>query len=110
MLTNTDATLYKRQYDKETRLYSWEREYLPAVWWYEQIKAVANTDGIQNTNVTTVRIPDLNVEVKKGDYIVKGNCELEIETIKDLEGYHKFEVIMANYNRFGWNQHIKVGG
>lgn len=110
MLTNTDATLYKRQYDKETRLYSWEREYLPAVWWYEQIKAVVNTDGIQNTNVTTVRIPDLNVEVKKGDYIVKGNCELEIETIKDLEGYHKFEVIMANYNRFGWNQHIKVGG
>ena len=110
MLTNTDATLYKRQYDKETRLYSWEREYLPTVWWYEQIKAVVNTDGIQNTNVTTVRIPDLNVEVKKGDYIVKGNCELEIETIKDLEGYHKFEVIMANYNRFGWNQHIKVGG
>lgn len=110
MLTNTDATLYKRQYDKEMRLYSWEREYLPAVWWYEQIKSVVNTDGIQNTNVTTVRIPDLNVEVKKGDYIVKGNCELQIETIKDLEGYHKFEVIMANYNRFGWNQHIKVGG
>lgn len=110
MLTNTDATLYKRKYDKETRLYSWEREYLPAIWWYEQIKAIVNTDGIQNTNVTTVRIPDLNVEVKKGDYIVKGNCELEIETIKDLEGYHKFEVIMANYNRFGWNQHIKVGG
>ena len=110
MLTNTDATLYKRIYEKETRLYSWERQYLPAVWWYEQMKSVINTDGIQNTNAITVRIPDTCVAIKKGDYLVKGNCCIEMSTIKDLEGENGFKVISANYNTFGRNPHIKVGG
>lgn len=35
MITNTDATLYSRKYNSETRLDEWERAYIPEVWWYK---------------------------------------------------------------------------
>lgn len=110
MLTNTDATLYHRMRSKGND--GWQKTYLPAVWWYENIAASITTNGLKITNgltnVLTVRIPNVSVDVKKGDYIVAGSCDIEIETVKDLKGEDYFCVTGANYNRFGNNPHIKV--
>ena len=48
------------------------------------------------------------MEVKKGDYVVEGFCEIDMETVKDLKEVEYFCVTGANYNRFGSNPHIKV--
>ncbi len=110
MLTNADATVYHRVRDKAGD--KWERKYLHAVWWHTGILTGITTNGIKTanglTNVLTVRIPDVSIEVKTGDYIVAGNCEADMETLKDLKGQDYFCVTGAHYNRFGSNPHIKV--
>lgn len=110
MLTNTDATLYSRKYDPQSRLDAWERIYLPEVWWHKSEQSSVTTDGLKTADVYTVRIPDTSVEVKKDDFIVKGNCLVKMRTVKDLEGTEYCKVTSANYNRFGGSPHIKVGG
>lgn len=110
MLTNTDATLYRRAYDPSTRLDGWERVYLPAVWWHEAEQSSVTADGRQAADVYTVRIPDISVTVKKDDYLVRGNCGIPVQTAKDLAGTDHFKVSGANYNRFGGSPHIKVTG
>lgn len=110
MLTNADATVYHRVRSPSGD--KWERKYLPAVWWHKNIIAGITTNGLKTanglTNVLTVRIPDITVEVKKGDYVVEGLCEIDMETVKDLKEVEYFCVTGANYNRFGSNPHIKV--
>lgn len=110
MLTNADVTVYHR-----VRIPSgdkWEKRYLPEVWWHKNIIAGITTNGLKTanglTNVLTVRIPDITVEVSKGDYIVEGDCGIDMETVKDLKAVEHFCVTGANYNRFGSNPHIKV--
>lgn len=110
MLTNTDATLYSRKYDPSARLDAWERVYLPAVWWHKSEQSSVTTDGLKTADVYTIRIPDTGVEVKKDDYIVRGNCPVKMQTVKDLEGTERCRVTAANYNSFGDSPHIKVGG
>lgn len=110
MLTNTDATIYHRQYDPETRLDQWEREYIPEVWWYKNEKSQITTDGLKQADAYAVRIPDTSVEIKKDDYLVKGDCKVDMQTIKDLDGLDKTRITSANYNTFGGNTHIKVVG
>ena len=34
MLTNTDITLYHKEFDEETRLEKWIRHYYGKVWWF----------------------------------------------------------------------------
>ena len=110
MLTNTDVTLYSRKYNPSTRLDEWERTYIPEVWWYKNEKSQITTDGLKQADTYTVRIPDTSVEIKKDDYLVKGDCKVDMQTIKDLDGLDKTRITSANYNTFGGNQHIKVGG
>lgn len=110
MLTNTDATLYSRKYDPSTRLDAWERIYLPAVWWHKAEQSSVTTDGLKKADAYTIRIPGTDVEVKKDDYIVLGDCLVKMQTVKDLEGLEHCKVTAANYNRFGSTPHIKVGG
>lgn len=110
MLTNTDATLYSRIYDPQARLDEWRRVYLPAVWWYGAEQSSVTTDGRKTADVYTVRIPDLTVQVKKDDYLVRGDCRVEMQTAKDLGGTEHFKVSGANYNRFGGSPHIKATG
>lgn len=110
MLTNTDATLYSRKYNPSARLDEWERVYLPAVWWHKSEQSSVTADGLKTADVYTIRIPDICVEVKKDDYIVRGNCLVKMKTVKDLEGTEHCLVTAANYNRFGDSPHIKVGG
>lgn len=110
MLTNTDITIYNREYDPETRLDSWRRVYVPEAWWYKNEKASITTDGLKSADVYTIRIPDTSITLKKDDYIVKGNCNVAMETVKDLDGLEKTRVTSVNYNTFGGNPHIKAAG
>lgn len=110
MLTNTDATLYHRHYNPATRLDEWESTYIPALWWYEAEQSSVTTEGRKTADAYTVRIPDITVLVKKDDYLVKGQCSVQMKTAKDLAGTEHFKVSAANYNRYGGNPHIKVTG
>lgn len=84
--------------------------YVSAAWWYKNEKASITTDGLKSADVYTVRIPDTSIELKKDDYTVKGNCPVEMQTVKDLEGLEKIRITSVNYNTFGGNPHIKVVG
>ena len=110
MLTNTDITIYNREYDPESRLDAWNRVYVPEAWWYKNEKASITTDGLKSADVYTIRIPDTSITLKKDDYIVKGNCNVAMETVKDLDGLEKTRVTSVNYNTFGGNPHIKAAG
>ena len=109
MLTNTDATVYSREYDSASRMDVWKRQYVKTAWWHTSEKSSVTTDGLKVADVVSIRIPDLSVQVKKDDYIVKGEGPEVIETVKDLDGYEKIKVTSVNYNHFGLNPHIKVG-
>ena len=110
MLTNTDITIYNREYDPETRLDSWKRVYVPEAWWYKNEKASITTNGLKSADVYTIRIPDTRIALKKDDYVVKGNCQVRMETVNDLEGLEKARITSVNYNTFGGNPHIKAVG
>lgn len=75
-----------------------------------QEKSSITTNGLKQDDTYTVRIPDVSMEIKKDDYLVKGECKMEMQTVKDLARYDKFKVTSANYNIFGANPHIKVVG
>ncbi len=110
MTTNTDITIYSRVCDPLTRLDKWKKIYVSAAWWYKNEKASITTDGLKSADIYTVRIPDTSIELKKDDYIVKGNCPVEMQTVKDLESLEKTRIISVNYNAFGDNPHIKAVG
>lgn len=114
MITNTDATLYHRIRGKCKEGDIWQRVYIPAVWWYENIGSNITTNGMRTANgaanVLTVRFPDVTVEVQKDDYLVKGDCDVEMITVKSLSGIPHYCVTGVNYNMFGSNPHVKVVG
>lgn len=110
MLTNTDITIYHREYDPSSGLDTWSRAYVPAAWWFKNEKSSVTTEGLKRADVYTIRLPDTSIILKKDDYIVKGNCEVVMETVKDLEGFEKTRVTSVNYNTFGDNPHIKAVG
>lgn len=110
VITNADVTVYRKAYDPKTRLDSWEREYVPAAWWYKSEQSSVDADGMHRADTITIRIPDLSVKVAKEDMIVRGKCELDITTPKDLEGLEYCKVMSANYNNFGDTPHIRIGG
>lgn len=108
MLINSDCTIYTRKRTPSSDHDKWERQYVPECWWFEQTKSSITTEGLKAADILTLRIPDLSIKVKKDDVVVKGDCSLEIQTIKDLIGYRYFKVITANYNTFGDEPHIRV--
>lgn len=110
MITNTDVTIYHREYDPKTRLDSWVRVHVPEAWWYKNEKSSITTEGLKQADVYTIRIPDTSVVLKKDDYVVKGNCDVAMETVKDLDGFERTKITSVNYNTFGGNPHIKVVG
>lgn len=110
MLTNTDITIYHREYDSSAEFDTWKRVYVPEAWWYKNEKASITTEGLKRADVYTIRIPDTSIVLKKDDYIVKGNCDVVMETVKDLEGLEKTRITSVNYNTFGGNPHIKAVG
>lgn len=110
MIINTDITIYTRVRDSERDTDKWERTYVSEAWWFKNEQASITTDGRKSQDVITVRIPNTAVSVKKDDYIVKGMCNIAMQTVKDLKNLDKMRVTSANYNLFGGNPHIKVVG
>lgn len=110
MITNADCTLYRRIRGISNEGDIWKRVYIPEVWWFENTQSAITTNGLKSADVLTVRIWDTSIQVKKGDYLVKGNCGVSMETVKDLSGHEHFCVTGVNYNIFGDNPHIKVVG
>ena len=112
MLSNTDITIYNRMYDSSSGVDQWRRVYIPSAWWHKSEKSSITTEGLNMADVYTVRIPDKSgvIELKKDDYVVKGNCVIKMKTVKDLNGMEKFRVSSANHNLFGGNPHIKAVG
>ena len=105
MLTNTDVTIYRREYDEASRQDKRVKTYVPVAWWFKEEKSTLTPEGRVNADVYTIRIPNTKISVKKDDYIVKGNCNITMETVKE-----KMRVTSVNYNTFGGNPHIKVVG
>nr|DAZ69357.1 MAG TPA: hypothetical protein [Caudoviricetes sp.] len=110
MVTNTDITVFSRVYDTESRTDKWNRTYVEEAWWFKKEQSDITAEGRKNQDVITIRILDTSVSVKKDDYIVKGACNINMQTVKDLELLEKTRVTSANYNAFGGNPHIKVVG
>lgn len=110
MLTNTDITIYHREYDSSAGFDTWKRVYVPEAWWYENEKSSITTEGLKQADVFTIRIPDTSIALKKDDYIVKGNCTVTMQTVKDLDGFEKTRITSVNCNTFGGNPHIKAVG
>ena len=110
MLTNADITIYNRSKDPSTGNSKWNRQYVPMCWWYEDTQSEITTKGLESADILTVRIPDPSIEIKKDDYIVKGDCQIEMQTVKDLQEHKYYRVTKTNYNMFGRNPHIKVVG
>lgn len=102
MLTNSDCTIFHRTED------GFEKQYVPECWWFENTKSSITTEGLKAADVVTVRIPDVNMYVQQGDIIVKGWCDIEAKTLRDLEAVRYFKVTSSNYNIFGEEMHIKV--
>lgn len=110
MLTNTGVTIYSRNYSKALRHDEWKKIYIPKAWWFKEEKSTLTAEGRINADVYTIRIPGTGAIIKKDDYIVKGNCNIKMETVKDLENVEKVRVTSVNYNTSGDNPHIKVVG
>lgn len=110
MLINSDCTIYSRIRDPSSGQSKWERQYVPECWWFNQAKISVTNDGPKSADVLTIRIPDLSVKVKNDDVIVKGDCQVKMETVKDIVNYQYFKAVTVNYNEFGDNPHIKVVG
>lgn len=110
MLTNTGVTIYNRNYSKALGHDEWKKIYIPKAWWFKEEKSTLTAEGRINADAYTIRIPGTDAVIKKDDYIVRGNCNIKIETVKDLENVEKVRVTSVNYNGFGDNPHIKVVG
>ena len=110
MLINSDCTIYSRKRNPLTGCDEWERQYVPECWWFVETKSSVTTEGLKSADILKARIYDLEVSVKKDDVIIRGECNVNMETVKDLNGWQYFKVTSANYNRFGSNPHIKVVG
>lgn len=110
MVTNSAVTVYSRQYDSEKRLDIWKRTYVKDAWWHESESSAITSEGLKRADTFVIRIQDTTINIKKDDYLVKGICNIDITTAKDLKGTECCKVTSANYNTYGANQHIKVGG
>lgn len=110
MVTNSAVTVYSRQYDSEKRLDIWKRTYVKDAWWHESESSAITSEGLKRADTFVIRIPDTTIRIKKDDYLVKGICDIDMTTAKDLKGTECCKVTSANYNTFGANPHIKVGG
>lgn len=110
MLVNSDCTIFHRLYDQKTGFSEWKRRYIAECWWYVETKSSITTEGLKSADVLKLRIPDTGVEMQKDDILVKGKCDIDVKTVKDLAAYQYFKALTVNYNLFGGSPHIKVVG
>lgn len=133
MLTNADITIYNHKYDKATRLDEWRRTVIHGVHFYVDNKVSVGDSGLNSADVYKIRIPEDSGcdsqyvpedeyasavstagiwTLQDGDYVVIGECDLEIERPADLSKAHRRHCKITSWsdNRFGGLPHWKIGG
>ncbi len=101
MITNTSCTIFRRNGESLIKIL-----YSPCMW-QETEGYEAKKFGEKNADKAAVFIPDINADVRKGDYIVRGICD----TLTDKQVYSALHVNSIDYNDFGSAnmQHLKLG-
>lgn len=132
MMTNTDITIYNREYDSENRINIWHRTVIRDVWFHVDNKVSQTDSGLKSANICKIRIPEnspkkeyLDPEsyaaaenkdgywtIQEDDIVVQGTFAWEITRPADLQGLHKryWKVISWSDNRFGGSPHWRIGG
>ena len=115
MITNSAITIYHKGIDATTRLEKWTRYNYSKVWYFDsQVASVGQ--GYNDANKVQIRIPyklNDNLDASnfaKGDIIVKGTLNIDIDTQNDLQEYKIYNITSINDDNFGKNPHIHIGG
>ncbi len=117
MLTNSSLTIYHKEdyLDMATHLEVWTRYNYDNVWFFGGEGASINK-GYDNANDVEIRLPyDVNDSLdirnfKKGDIIVQGTLDFDINTQQNLKDYLIYNITSIKDNKFGNNPHIHLGG
>lgn len=122
MITNSSLTVYhKSGLDLSTHFEQWTRYNYDNVWFFGG-KGASINKGYNNANDVEIRIPlsndndfdgysnpDIN-NFAIGDIVVQGTLNIDIQTQEDLKDYLIYNITSINYNNFGNNPHIHLGG
>ena len=114
MICNSKLTVYHKGLDDTTKLETWTRFNYDNVWFFGGEGSGINK-GYDNANDFNCRIPydQNNVDFSnfaKGDIVVQGEVNTNIETAQDLSEYLTYVIVSLNNNNFGSNKHIHIGG
>lgn len=121
MITNSSLTIYHNDgLDLATHQEKWTRHNYGdkdnlTVWFFGGEGASINK-GYDNANDFDCRIPydknpNLNISnFAKGDIVVQGTLNFDIETQEDLSNYLIFNIVSIIDNKTGSNKHIHIGG
>ena len=122
MITNSSLTVYHKDgLDVATHFEKWTRYNYPDVWFFGG-KGASINKGYDNANDVQIRIPlpngntfdwDYDVDINNfaiGDIVVQGTLNIDIQTQEDLKDYLIYNITSINYNNFGNNPHIHIGG
>lgn len=132
MVTNTDITIYNREYDPNNRLDIWHRTVIRNVRFYADNKVQQTDSGLKSSGVYKIRIPlespkkeyldpetyaasevkDNYWTIQQDDIVVIGACAYEITKPADLTALHKRYAKITSWsdNRFGGLPHWRIGG
>ena len=114
MLVNNSLTVYHKSLGEDT-FEKWTRFNYEKVWFFGG-KGAGINKGYDNANDVEVRIPysqNNGLDIKDfaiGDIIVAGTLDFNIDTQNDLKDYLIYSITSINDNKFGYNQHIHIGG
>lgn len=112
MKTNTSMTLYKKGFNKETRMEIWTRYVIDKVMW-QGGRGSSLEEGIADKNDVKIFIKysDDLPEFKIGDIIVKGIIEQEITMQKDLDvdSFKITSIVDCDYGSETMH-HYEIGG
>lgn len=132
MITNSDITIYNREYDPESRSDIWYRTVIRNVWLYVDNKVSLTDSGLKSADICKIRIPEGSPEkeyldpesyaavgnkerywtIQEDDIVAQGACPWEITRPADLQEMHKryWKVVSWSDNRFGCSPHWRIGG
>lgn len=115
MLVNGAVTIYHKGFNENTRTETWTRYNYDNIWFFGGQGSGINK-GYENANDFDCRIwydknTNLNIEnFARGDIVVQGKLETNINTQQDLSEYLVYNITSINDNNFGESPHIHIGG
>ena len=100
MLTNSSATLY--HYDEEKE--AWIRSYFPCAFVYKSASSSVNPTSFSPENHAVIRIPNYaKVKIALGDYVLIGKGSKDTPSSALC-----LKVTAFTENTFGTNPHLKI--